>query len=149
VSRQASSSRVAFTDLPMKTLTHETVARRAHELWQAHGCPAGRDTEFWLEAERQLATGAAEVQADSAPDQNSWRVGEIQGAAPFAEHNSGLRPSEGAGGHALSPPHPEQEAERAVEQRKRAREPILPGVNAPKHAPPESGKPIWRQPHSS
>lgn len=36
----------------------ERIARRAFELWQAEGCPDGRETNFWLEAERQLLDGA-------------------------------------------------------------------------------------------
>jgi hypothetical protein len=27
---------------------------RAHELWEQHGRPAGRDEEFWLQAESEL-----------------------------------------------------------------------------------------------
>jgi len=34
--------------------SRESVARLAHELWEASGCPCGRDVEFWLEAERRL-----------------------------------------------------------------------------------------------
>ena len=49
----------------MKTPTHEEVAQRAHQLWQDSGCPDGRDTEFWLDAERQLTAGSAESTANS------------------------------------------------------------------------------------
>lgn len=35
-------------------VTQEQIAQRAHELSAAAGHPAGRDVEFWLEAERQL-----------------------------------------------------------------------------------------------
>ncbi|RZN16386.1 DUF2934 domain-containing protein [Bradyrhizobium sp. Leo121] len=28
---------------------------RAHELWEQHGRPTGRDLEFWLQAERELS----------------------------------------------------------------------------------------------
>lgn len=34
--------------------THEAIARRAYELYLSSGSPAGRDVEFWLEAEKQL-----------------------------------------------------------------------------------------------
>jgi hypothetical protein len=27
---------------------------RAHELWEQHGRPVGRDEEFWLQAEREV-----------------------------------------------------------------------------------------------
>ena len=34
--------------------THEQIARKAREIWQAKGCPLGKDTQNWLEAEVQL-----------------------------------------------------------------------------------------------
>ncbi len=37
-----------------EAVTHEEIARRAHELWEQEGCPHGKDAEHWLEAERQL-----------------------------------------------------------------------------------------------
>lgn len=36
------------------TLTHETIAERARELWREQGCPAGCDEAIWLEAEAEL-----------------------------------------------------------------------------------------------
>jgi hypothetical protein len=32
----------------------ETIRTRAHQIWQQHNCPPGRDEEFWLQAEREL-----------------------------------------------------------------------------------------------
>jgi len=32
----------------------EGVRARARELWEINGRPAGRDLEFWLQAEREL-----------------------------------------------------------------------------------------------
>ena len=37
-----------------ETVTHEEIARRAHELWEQDGQPHGRDQEHWIEAEKQL-----------------------------------------------------------------------------------------------
>jgi len=34
----------------------DTVRRRAYGDWQAAGCPEGDGVEFWLEAERALAS---------------------------------------------------------------------------------------------
>ena len=34
--------------------THDEIAARARQLFEASGHPGGRDLEFWLEAERQL-----------------------------------------------------------------------------------------------
>lgn len=35
-------------------LTHEQVAQRAHDIWQAGGCPWGQEDRCWFEAEHQL-----------------------------------------------------------------------------------------------
>ncbi|HEY0944984.1 MAG TPA: DUF2934 domain-containing protein [Opitutaceae bacterium] len=35
-------------------ITIEQIATRARELWQRKGAPAGRDLEFWLQAENEL-----------------------------------------------------------------------------------------------
>ena len=35
-------------------LNRDEVARRAVRLWKNSGCPAGRDLEYWLEAEVEL-----------------------------------------------------------------------------------------------
>lgn len=42
----------------MNTIAHEEITRRARSLWQERGCPAGRDIEIWLEAERQIGQAA-------------------------------------------------------------------------------------------
>lgn len=34
---------------------HERVQRRAYELWESEGRPAGREHEHWLQAEREIA----------------------------------------------------------------------------------------------
>ena len=34
--------------------TKEEIRARAHELWEQHGRPVGRDEEFWLRAESEL-----------------------------------------------------------------------------------------------
>lgn len=34
----------------------EQVAERAYSLWQAEGCPEGRDLDHWLAAEHELLT---------------------------------------------------------------------------------------------
>ncbi len=36
------------------TITHEQIARRAHEIWLKQGCRHGLDQQHWFEAERQL-----------------------------------------------------------------------------------------------
>jgi Protein of unknown function (DUF2934) len=34
---------------------HERVRRRAYELWESEGRPAGREYDHWLQAEREVA----------------------------------------------------------------------------------------------
>ena len=43
-----------------KMLREETIRTRAHQIWQEHDRPAGRDEEFWLEAERELDGGSSQ-----------------------------------------------------------------------------------------
>jgi hypothetical protein len=107
----------------MKTPTHEEVAQAARTLWLDSGCAEGRDTENWLKAEQRLVT-ADEVSAVIATSAD--HVAHIPGDSP-AEH---------------------AEAEIAAEQRHEARAPVGAHKSAPHAKPPESGKPLWNQPHS-
>jgi hypothetical protein len=38
----------------------EEIRARAHELWEQHGRPAGRDEEFWLQAESEFRKHGSE-----------------------------------------------------------------------------------------
>ena len=38
----------------MGALPAEKIAARAYEIWQANGCPDGRDLDHWFQAEREL-----------------------------------------------------------------------------------------------
>jgi hypothetical protein len=49
-SQQSTRSSSEFRE----TVSHEEIARRAHEIWEQEGCPEGREQEHWLQAERQL-----------------------------------------------------------------------------------------------
>jgi DUF2934 family protein len=42
---------------PIATVTHETISRRAHHLWEQAGRPEGSGVDFWLQAERELIQG--------------------------------------------------------------------------------------------
>ena len=44
------------------------IRKRAQEIWEEHGRPAGRDLEFWLQAEREFRE--AEALAKTAGDEN-------------------------------------------------------------------------------
>ncbi|HSN15007.1 MAG TPA: DUF2934 domain-containing protein [Anaeromyxobacteraceae bacterium] len=57
----ASSRTKAVTARPPETAeapTAERIAARAYEIWQANGCPEGRDAEYWYQAERELRARA-------------------------------------------------------------------------------------------
>lgn len=41
-------------------ITHDQIARRAHEIWVKRGCKHGQDKENWFEAERQLKAELAD-----------------------------------------------------------------------------------------
>jgi Protein of unknown function (DUF2934) len=40
--------------------THERIQRRAYELWESEGRPAGREHAHWLQAEREIARTRAQ-----------------------------------------------------------------------------------------
>src|SRR2546421_361036 len=35
-------------------ITHEEIRERAHQIWEKGGRPEGRDTDHWLQAEKEL-----------------------------------------------------------------------------------------------
>jgi hypothetical protein len=35
--------------------TRQAISARAREIWEQNGCPAGRDLEFWLQAESEIS----------------------------------------------------------------------------------------------
>ena len=45
---------MSATHTIMNTLAHDEIAVQARSIWRHRGCPAGCDTEIWLEAERQM-----------------------------------------------------------------------------------------------
>jgi len=42
---------------------HEKIAKRAHQIWEQAGHPAGAETDHWLQAERELHEGQAKNDA--------------------------------------------------------------------------------------
>ena len=42
----------------------EEIRTRAHQLWEQQGRPAGRDVEFWLQAETELKSKLASCRPD-------------------------------------------------------------------------------------
>lgn len=45
----------------MRSDTDEAIRMRAFEIWQQEGFPVGRDREHWLQAERELGLGPADL----------------------------------------------------------------------------------------
>jgi len=113
----------------MTTPTHDKVSHEAQRLWQNSGCPTGRDTEIWLEAERKLSDG-------SAPN-------------TFTARTSAEAASESEVENLLSPAQSEQMSIQAAVQKEDARAPQVPHHTGPKAKTPETGKPLWTRPHSS
>lgn len=64
---------------PNSTPTRAEIEDRARTLWLAHGSPAGRDLDIWLEAERQLV--AERTMADAPGSRRAPRRGERSLAA--------------------------------------------------------------------
>jgi hypothetical protein len=113
----------------MNTPSHEEISRHAWQLWQNLGCPAGRDTAIWLEAELSLRDGPG-------VDDSSAKAGAETAAEYEVEYH-------------LSPAQTEQKSILAAMQKDFARAPQVPHQNAPKAVPSETGKPLWSRPHSS
>ena len=42
----------------------EKIRKRAREIWEENGRPAGRDEEFWFQAERELKEADKEIPED-------------------------------------------------------------------------------------
>ena len=113
----------------MPTPTHEEIALHALQLWHDRGCPDGRDTEIWLEAERQL-------NEDRTADTLAERAVAAATAKSEIEYH-------------LSPAQTEQESVKATMHKEAARAPHVPHHLGPKAKPPETGKPLWTHPHGS
>ena len=113
----------------MTTPTHDKVSHEAQRLWQNSGCPTGRDTEIWLEAERKLTEDPA--------------------ANTFAARTSAEAASESEVENLLSPAESEQMSIQAAMQKEDARAPQRPRHTGPKAKTSETGKPLWNRPHSS
>jgi len=113
----------------MTTATHNEISQEAQRLWQEWGCPNGRDTEIWLEAERKLSE-------DPAPN-------------TFTARSSAEAASESEIENLLSPAESEQMSIRAAVQKEDARAPKVSHHTGPKTKTAETGKPLWSRPHSS
>ena len=109
--------------------THDEIARQAQEFWQDRGCPTGCDVALWLEAEQALTSG---LPADT-----------------FAARASAEMAAESEVEYHLSPAQTERKSIQAAMQKDAARAPQAPHHTGPKSKPPETGKPLWNQPHSS
>ena len=126
-----STATVMFWQHPlfMPTPTHDEISLYAQHLWQDRGCPDGRDTEIWLEAERKLSEG---------------RI-----ADAFAARAKAETAAESEVEYHLSPAETEQKSIQAAMQKEVARAQQVPHHLGPKAKPAETGKPLWTRPHGS
>lgn len=123
--RRSSAARAWGQEHPMKTPTHEAVAHCAHQLWQDSGCVEGRDLDYWIEAEQILIADASAK--TTVPVQHRGSAsGQIPGESP-ADHSRN---------------------DAAAAQKHEARAAKVPHKSAPHATVPETGKPLWSQPHS-
>jgi hypothetical protein len=134
--------------MKMNAPTHEEVTQRAQELWQARGSPGGRDTEIWLEAERQLLTPTVTIR--NAPSATLGRGnGNSQSSATAADPKADDLAAGHSSGHAAPGPSPGEITAKTLQRKKEARSPQFPDAkSAHPPTPPQSGKPIWDKPHS-
>jgi Protein of unknown function (DUF2934) len=51
----------------MTQIGTDEIAKRAYEIWQAEGCPQGRDVDHWLQAEAELTAAVPEAVPEAAP----------------------------------------------------------------------------------
>jgi len=61
--------------------TEDHIRVRAYHLWEASGCPEGRDLEFWEQAQRSSSDGAA-------PAKTKRRAARSQAAGAAAASSS-------------------------------------------------------------
>jgi len=142
---------IPFNTYPMKTNTpsHEEVSRRAEEIWKSEGCPTGRDDEIWLEAERQLSSSVA-TPSPSGGTQERGNGNSQTSATPEPAAATDPKPAETNAPQATAPaPSPIQAEAQSTQLKKSARAPKTPPKSVPKPAPAETGKPLWKKPHSS
>lgn len=72
----------------------------AYHLWQAAGCPAGRDLDFWLQAEQQLL-GPHKSNGQAPPAGNSSstpkrRATQVRASSPWPRQPQAARKAAGA-----------------------------------------------------
>ena len=107
----------------MNSSLHEQVAQRAHQNWQRYGSPAERDTEIWLEAERQLAAAWSDVNEDSWARESSRTLREPEGTIGVIERIKSETAAESIVEYRISPAISDDEAINAALQKPEVRAP--------------------------
>lgn len=148
IRRSSASFRAGKPSLIMKTNSpsHEEITQRAREIWQQSGNPGGRDTEIWLEAERQLMAGTRDSDSRSETYESPRTTSESKGAVTLSDKINSGSPSSSMVEHTI---RPDDATVKAARQKKEARAPKFPTKDNPKAPPAETGKPLWDRPHSS
>jgi DUF2934 family protein len=114
--------------------THDDIAVRAYQLWQARGGIHGIDQETWLDAERELTARS-------------------QSSAPKSVDATERIKAEASTPTTMKAPAtatiPDPETATAELQKADARAPQVPHHTGPAAKPAPPGKPIWSKPHGS
>lgn len=55
----------------MNQSTEEQIRTRAYYLWEAEGCPQGRDWEYWLKAKQELEVAPETHKAPAVAEANT------------------------------------------------------------------------------
>jgi hypothetical protein len=66
---------------------HDVIAARAYQIWEQNGRPAGREVEFWLQAEQSLLPSLKPQPQAAAPVATA-----LPGAPPPQARPSAVRP---------------------------------------------------------
>jgi hypothetical protein len=65
-------------------INENSIRERAHWLWKQAGSPEGRDTEFWLEAERSLMDDPSQGEVQQRPGDEGTRNPDNFSPTPWA-----------------------------------------------------------------
>jgi len=107
----------------MHTPTYDEISSRAQSLWRDWGCPEGRDTEIWLEAERLLRRCLPSTDASKSDS--------------FVEQTKAETAAESVVEYQISPAGSDEEAIRAALQKQNPR--------APKSKPLQFGRTLSKK----
>ncbi len=77
---------------PRSGVNRDQVAQRAYQLWEAAGRPAGRDLEYWLQAESEIHSASHSHSPKAAVSGNGPKRESAGEAAPSAQSREAENP---------------------------------------------------------